>query len=267
MTEAKRFPVLFLGHGNPMHAIKPSDFTNSWGKISALFEKPKAVIVFSAHWHGPFSLVTSGNQLSTIHDFYGFPEELYKIKYPANGHPLLAQRIQTLIPEIGLDTERGLDHGAWALLKYLYPASDVPVVQISIDNRLSIVQHKERAAHLKVLRSEGILILCSGNIVHNLHLIDWKQKNTAFHWAEQFDHDVQQAIRDKNEDWLMHPTKTEFGQLAVPTWDHYLPLIYALGLQEPDDMIKFPVTGYELGSISMTGVMFDAKNAVHYAPV
>lgn len=256
MAVARNFPVLFLGHGNPMHAIKASDFTNQWEQIPGLFEKPEAIVVFSAHWYEPSSRVTARNQLPTIHDFYGFPEELYQIQYPANGHPVLAKRIHELIPEIELDTERGLDHGSWTLLKHLYPKADIPIVQISIDSRLNILQHRERATLLKGFRKERILFLCSGNIVHNLHRIDWNQKNTALSWAKEFDLTVQQAILNRDDDWLMRPTEAEIGRLSIPTWDHYLPLIYALGLQEPDDIIKFPVTGYELGAISMTGVMF-----------
>ena len=254
------FPVLFLGHGNPMHAIKASGFTNSWGVIPTLFKKPKAIIVFSAHWYGPVSRVTAGKQLPTIHDFYGFPEELYTVQYPTMGHPLLAQRIQEFIPEIELDNTRGLDHGAWALLKHLYPNADIPIIQISIDSRLSILQHRERATLLKDLRKEEILFLCSGNIVHNLSKLNWNPKSPTVHWAQEFDLTIKQAIINQDQEYLMNPTKTESGRLAVPTLDHYLPLIYARGLREPDDIVSFPVSGYELGAISMTGVMLSASS-------
>jgi 4,5-DOPA dioxygenase extradiol len=241
-------PTLFIGHGDPMNALKDNAFTRSLAKAaSALPARPLAVLAISAHWcEGPVA-AGSTSRPETIHDFYGFPSELYEVEYPAPGAPEVAQRLAGLIPGLGLDATRGLDHGAWAVLRHLFPSADIPVLQLSLDLSRSFEEHLELGRALAPLRDEGILILGSGNIVHNLRLIRWDGE--PFPWALEFDAWAAQRIASRDYAALTHPEKAAFA-LAAPTVEHYVPLLYTLGAAG-EDPISTIYEGIEHGSLSM----------------
>lgn len=254
--ESTRMPAVFLGHGNPMNAIERNAFHASWARLGTLLPKPKAVLCISAHWEAPGVRVTSSRQPETIHDFYGFPEELFAVEYPAHGDPELARRVSALLRghEVALDPERGLDHGAWGVLRPMYPAADVPVVQLSMDTRRPLQFHHELARKLAPLRDEGVLILGSGNIVHNLRAFRYDDP-TAPGWAIEFNEAVKQKLSYGDHLALIdYRGLSEHAALAVPTIEHFLPLIYVLGVQDETDEIEF-MDDVVLSAISMTSVL------------
>lgn len=253
-------PAIFVGHGNPMNAISQNAFTKAWSKIGiALPVKPKAVLCVSAHWYVPKTAVTAMSQPRTIHDFGGFPPELYKVEYPAPGSLELAAEVADLLsPDAVMDTSWGLDHGAWSVLMHIFPAADIPVVQLSIDETRGPAWHYEIAARLAPLRDRDVLILGSGNIVHNLHAYAWgKHDQEPYDWALRFEKSVRNALTADDAETLVAYEKLERDALlSVPTPDHYLPFLYVLaqrrrGQNEP---IMFPVEGFDDGSISMLAV-------------
>ncbi len=251
-------PTLFVGHGNPMHAILPSRYAEAWQALGQTLPKPDAILVVSAHWFVPEVAVTGMVQPRTIHDFGGFPRALYETQYPAPGNPLLAQRVSTLLAPVPVrqDQEWGLDHGAWSVLKHLYPDADIPVVQLSLDSRGNGRFHYDLARHLAPLRDEGVLVLGSGNIVHHLGELLWEASASPYDWAVRFDQKTRLAIAAGNHESLMALDALDAdGRHAVPTPEHYLPLLYMLGLQRNTDRVSFPVGGIDLGSISMTAVL------------
>lgn len=254
-------PALFLGHGNPMHALVPGPVTKIWDELGQLLPTPAAILVISAHWQTPVPAVTTMEFPRTIHDFGGFPKALYQIQYRCPGHPALAREIiDSLTSEytITADQDWGLDHGAWSLLKHLYPDARIPVLQLSLGTRMSLQEHHEFSTRLKWLRNKGVLILGSGNIVHHLGMLQWEDTAHAHDWAVRFDQRVRKAIVEEDKSFLLNPAATEEGRLAVPTLEHYLPLLYVLGVASPEDRISFPAEGaIELGSISMTGVLLE----------
>jgi 4,5-DOPA dioxygenase extradiol len=237
----KKMPVLFIGHGSPMNAIEVNPFTESLRNLGESFiEKPKAIMVVSAHWLTKGTFVSTIESPEVIYDFYGFPKELYQVKYPATGAPSIAREIMELVPEIKEDRQWGLDHGAWAILKHIFPKADVPVFQLSIDFYQSMQYHFDLASHLKQLRDQGVLVIGSGNIVHNLALVFSKEDNLPFEWATEFDEFVKDRINDKNFSSLVNYQK--FGrsaELSIPTVDHYAPLMYVLGMAEAEDEITY----------------------------
>lgn len=256
-----KYPTLFLGHGNPMNAINPENpFNQGFTQIAQTFDKPKAILMISAHWYISSLQVQSSEHPPMIYDFQGFPEELYHVDYPAPGSPALAERILSLLEgeEIVANTRRGYDHGAWAVLKYLYPEADVPVVQLSIDRTKPASWHYALAKKLAVLREEGILIVGSGDIVHNLRAVDFRALNTigaGYDWAFAFQEAVNQAIIDRDLDRLVdYGQFGEVASLSVPTPDHYLPLLYVLAVADADEPVTFFNDELVGGSVSMTSM-------------
>jgi len=249
-----RMPVLFVGHGSPMNAIEENEFSRAWIAAGASLPRPKAILCVSAHWETEGTLVTAMESPRTIYDFYGFPPELYAMKYPAPGSPELAERVIKLLgPAAGVDLEWGLDHGTWSVLARLFPKADVPVVQLSLDVRKSPQEHYDTGARLKVLRDEGVLILGSGNIVHNLRIMLWEDK--AYDWALEFDEKVKGWILDDDHEPIIHYEKHgHSAALAINTAEHYKPLLYVLGAKEPGEPVSFFADKVSMGSMSMRSV-------------
>jgi 4,5-DOPA dioxygenase extradiol len=253
-------PTIFLGHGNPMNALATNAYTAAWQRIGIETPKPKAVLGISAHWYGSGTAVTAAKAPKTIHDFGGFPEPLYQVQYPAPGDPELAQYIQNLLRplDVELDQARGLDHGIWGVFCHLYPAANVPIIQLRIDRSQPPAFHYELGRRLSSLRAEGVLIAGSGNIVHNLHTYDWGGQQRIFYdWAGSFEDKVKNGILSRDHGPLVdYLSLGQDAMLSAPTPEHYLPLLYILGAAQPDDRITFPVEGFEGGSISMLAVQF-----------
>ncbi|MES2677503.1 MAG: 4,5-DOPA dioxygenase extradiol [Pseudomonadota bacterium] len=249
-----KFPTIFFGHGSPMNAIEENFYTQTWQKIVKNIERPKAILVISAHYETLKTKITANKKLKTIHDFYGFPRQLFDVKYEPFGDLELAQKIQKLIPEIELDSNWGIDHGAWSVLIHTHPEADIPVLQLSIDKNKTPLAHYELAQKLQILRNE-ILIIGSGNIVHNLGLLDW-HTNQPFNWAAQFEEQIKQALIANDHKTIIEFSKLAGSKLAVPTNEHFIPLLYILGLQDTNERAEIFCQGIELGSISMLGVKF-----------
>jgi len=248
-------PSLFIGHGSPMNAIDDNAYTRSLHQLGGSFEKPKAIVVISAHWLSAGTWVTHMKHPRTIHDFYGFPEKLYGIQYTAPGSPITADLIQSLSddPKIQLDDQSwGLDHGTWSVLTHLYPKADIPVVQLSIDMSEPPEFHFGIGEKLKALRAQGIMILGSGNIVHNLRQIKWEPDSKPHAWCVEFDEWVKSKLVAQDYNALMNDyLQSTAGQLSVPTPDHYLPMLYVLGASDSSDQLHFEFEGLQNGSISM----------------
>ncbi len=254
-----RYPLLFLAHGSPMNAIELNEWSRGYRSIAEALPRPKAILVVSAHWFVPGCYVTDNDHPRTIHDFSGFPRELFDVQYPAPGDPRLAKRIVELIgsENASLRSDWGLDHGSWSILKHLFPAADIPVVQLSIDRRLLPHAHLELGRKLKPLREEDVLIIGSGNITHNLPVVfnDLQQGNhTTPDWAKEFDDQVATALGKFDTDFLLKCISGSLGKMSHPTVDHYLPLLYVVGAAERDERIQFPIVGFDLGSLSMRSV-------------
>lgn len=251
-------PAIFFGHGNPMNAITNNDFTESWRRIGLSIPRPKAILSISAHWYVNEVGVTISTSPKTIHDFGGFPRELFDVQYPAPGDPELAMRVQRLLSplDVRLDNNWGLDHGTWSVLTHVYPDADIPVVQLSIDETKPAAFHYEIGKKLSCLREEGILVIGSGNIVHNLHAYAWgKQTREPYDWAERFEKVARHLIASSDHDPLIrYETLGPDAALSIPTPEHYLPLLYVLGTQRPNDAVSFPTEGVDGGSISMLSV-------------
>ena len=253
-------PTIFFGHGNPMNALYDNAYTQGWSKIGRDIPRPKAILCVSAHWYIPGVAVTAMPNPRTIHDFGGFPRELFEVHYPAPGSPELAERVRELLgATVILDTNRwGLDHGTWSVLVHVFPDADIPVVQLSIDETRSAEFHYLHAKRLSALRDEGILVIGSGNIVHNLHTYAWgKHDVEPFEGALRFVSKARELIlSDEHDPLIFYETLGRDALLAAPTPDHYLPLIYILGLKRDGEQVTFPVGGFDGGSISMTAVQF-----------
>jgi 4,5-DOPA dioxygenase extradiol len=248
-------PVLFVGHGNPMNAIERNEFHENWIALGKRLPRPRSILCVSAHWETQNARVTATDAPETIHDFYGFPRALFEVRYPAPGEPALARRVAELVvsESVRLDPGRGLDHGAWSVLVAMYPEADVPVVQLSLDTTRPGRHHYELARQLVPLRDEGVLVMASGNIVHNLRQFDFRDP-TPLTWASRCDAEIRAHVVAGRHDALMvYPTHDE-GRLAVPTPEHYLPLLYAIALQQPGERAEF-FNAKVQGSISMTSVL------------
>jgi 4,5-DOPA dioxygenase extradiol len=247
-----RMPVVFVGHGSPMNAIEDNEFSRAWTAMGKAVPKPTAILSISAHWEARGSWVTAMTAPRTIHDFYGFPDELYRIAYPAPGSPALAERIGELsVPvEAKPDLGWGLDHGTWSVLKRMYPKADIPVVQLSLDRSLDPSENYDLGRRLRPLRDEGVLILGTGNIVHNLRLVEWEGE--PFPWAEAFDRKVKETILSGRHAKLAdYGSLGESASLAVNTAEHYLPLLYVLGAMDREDQVGFYAERVWGGSVSM----------------
>ncbi len=252
-----RMPVLFVGHGSPMNAIAENDFTSSMNKLGKELGTPKAILCVSAHWMTKGTLVTNDLKPKTIHDFYGFPEPLFKIEYPAPGNPSLASEIskESGIHKIREDGNWGLDHGTWSILRHLFPEAKIPVVQLSLSMSEKPEYHYQLGQELQKLREKGVLILGSGNVVHNLRTINWDTNAKPYDWALEFDSWIKDKILKRDDKALTHNfLDSEAGRLSNPSLDHYLPLLYALGASDKNDPIHFDFEGMQNASISMRSV-------------
>ena len=253
-------PVLFIGHGSPMNAIEENEFVYSWREIGSSIPKPKAILCISAHWETQGTFISAKEKPETIHDFGGFPEVLYEVQYPAPGSPHLAKEIKTLIKtsETSLDMKRGLDHGAWAVIKHLYPNADVPVVQLSLDYNKSPRYHYNLSKLLLPLRKKGVLIIGSGNMIHNLGMVDWDKIDSGdygFEWAQKARAKMENLIINEDHKSLIeYELQGREFTLSVPTPEHFLPLLYVLALKDKDEKITFFNDKIVGGSITMTSV-------------
>ncbi len=253
-----KLPAIFFGHGNPMNAIQTNVYTEAWAKIGQSIPRPKAILCVSAHWYIPGVAVTTMERPRTIHDFGGFPRELFEVQYPAPGSPELAERVnELLVGDTLLDQSHwGLDHGTWSVLVHVFPDADIPVVQLSINETEPAAFHYELAKKLAPLRDEGILIIGSGNLVHNLEAFAWgNASREPLDWAMRFDETARELIANDDHGPLVnYESLGRDAMLSAPTPEHYLPLLYVLALKRDDDEVSFPVSGFDGGSISMTSV-------------
>ncbi|MEZ5498868.1 MAG: 4,5-DOPA dioxygenase extradiol [Steroidobacteraceae bacterium] len=254
-------PALFVGHGSPMNTFEQNQFTRAWRQFRTALPKPKAVLVISAHWYVGVTAVTAMARPRTIHDFHGFPQSLFEFEYPAPGAPDVAVEICELAAPfaMALDQDQwGLDHGAWSVLAHLYPEADIPVVQLSINALEPLAYHIDLGAHLAPLRERGILILASGNVVHNLSAIDWGRPYHGFDWAQRFDDAVLAQLETNPGDILKITGHADY-RAAVPTPDHFVPLLYLAGLGLNGARLQPLLRGYAMGSLSMTCYGLDVR--------
>lgn len=249
-----RMPAVFIGHGSPMNTLERNDFTNAWKGLGTQLPRPKALLVVSAHWYIGATAVTAMPRPRTIHDFYGFPPELFAFDYPAPGAPDVAMEIVEAVKPVwcGLDRDQwGLDHGTWSVLAHLYPDADIPVVQLSINALKPLAYHVDLGRKLAPLRDQGVMIVASGNVVHNLARVQWNKPDAAFDWAESFDDAVLEQLARAPEDILKVAEHSDYN-LAVPTPDHFIPMLYLAGLAAEDGKAQALIRGYAMGSLSMT---------------
>ena len=255
-----KHPVLFIGHGSPMNGIEDNEFSQTWAKMGQEIQKPKAVLVISAHWLTKGTHITAMDNPKTIHDFGGFSQALFDVEYPAKGNPELAKATKSLIhtTDVGLDHDWGLDHGTWTVVRHMYPNADIPVLQLSIDYNQPPQYHYDLAKQLASLRKKGVLIIGSGNMVHNLRMVAWNkinEPNYGFDWAIEMDSIFKDKITDKDHKALInYETLNKASKLAIPTPDHYFPLLYTLGLQDEKDETSFFNDKMVGGSLNMTSV-------------
>ena len=263
MTEyfgkTKKMPILFLGHGSPMNAIEENEFVSGFRKLAKNLPKPNAILCVSAHWETKGTFVTAMQNPPTIHDFGGFPKELFAVQYPAPGSPQLANETKALITktEVGLDHKWGLDHGAWSVIKHLYPNADIPVIQLSLDYSQTPQYHYELAQQLKSLREKGILIIGSGNMVHNLGKVEWRRlnENFGYDWAMEANEKMKKYILDQNHQELIDfRSQGKAFDLAIPTPEHYLPLLYSLAMQDKNEAVELFNDKAVAGALTMTSV-------------
>lgn len=251
-------PALFVGHGNPINALGGNRYAEAWAALGRSLPRPQAILSISAHYYIPFCMVTANAETPTIHDFDGFPKEMYEIRYPAPGSPELAGRVRDLLaPEtVRFDEGWGLDHGTWSVLVHLFPEADVPVVQLSMDENRLPAHHFDLGRRLAPLRDEGVMILGSGNLVHNLARYRWRDREgTAFDWAQRFERRVRDLLAAGETGPLVdYQGLGDDARRAVPTPEHYLPFLYMLSLRREGEPIAFPVEGFDGGSVSMLAV-------------
>jgi 4,5-DOPA dioxygenase extradiol len=253
-----KMPVLFVGHGSPMNAIENNRWSKGFRSLAGLLPQPKAILSVSAHWYVAGTFLTGDEHPKTIHDFGGFPEELFAVQYPAPGSVALAEQVAKMLGA-AVRTDWGLDHGTWSVLCHLRPQADLPVVQLSIDGRLPPAAHLELGKALSPLREEGVLIFGSGNVTHNLrHAFTSYQRgdDTTPDWAKNFDAAVAKAAGNHDGTALANLARTADGRLSHPSPDHYYPLLYAQGASDDGDRVSFPIDGFDMGSLSMRSVIW-----------
>lgn len=253
-------PALFVGHGSPMNAVETNDFTQALSRLGKSLPQPSAILCVSAHWLTQGAWVTKMENPKTIHDFYGFPEKLFNVQYPAPGSIATADKVFDIIKSVNVkhDTQSwGLDHGTWSVLVHMYPEANIPVLQLSIDLSRPPEYHYKIGQELRTLRDQGVLILGSGNIVHNLRKIKWEANATPFEWASEYDEWIKNKLLKHDENALMKDyLSSPAAQLSVPSNDHYYPLLYVLGSSQHKDEVRFEYEGIQNGSISMRTVCF-----------
>ncbi|HTG00132.1 MAG TPA: 4,5-DOPA dioxygenase extradiol [Nitrospirota bacterium] len=251
----KMMPAIFVGHGSPMNAVENNNFSRAWERLGSTLPKPKAILSVSAHWYRRGTAVMAAETPRTIHDFGGFPPELYQIVYPAKGDPALAERVQELLAPLSVaaDADWGLDHGTWSVLLRAYPRADVPVIQLSIDERQPPEYHYTLGSKLAPLREEGILIMGSGAVVHNLAAYNWRNSGVKpYPEGVRFEERVRELLLNGDDDGLMaYETLGRDAKFSAPTPDHYLPLLYIAGARNKGESISFPVAGFDGGAVSM----------------
>lgn len=263
LRNTEQMPVLFLGHGSPMNAIEENEFVTGFRNLGKTISKPNAILCISAHWETKGTFVTAMEHPKTIHDFGGFPQALFDVQYPAPGSPELATETKTLIKktEVVLDDKWGLDHGAWSVIKHLYPKATVPVIQMSLDFNQPAQYHYDLAKELTSLRKKGVLIIGSGNMVHNLRMIAWNKLNESgfgFDWALEANDKMKKLILSDNHQALINfKSQGSAFDLAIPTPEHYLPLLYALALKEEDEKVTFFNDKAVAGSLTMTSLKIE----------
>jgi 4,5-DOPA dioxygenase extradiol len=259
---ATRMPAAFLGHGSPMNALETNRYTSAWRAFGAGVPSPRAILVISAHWYVEFTAVTAMPRPRTIHDFFGFPQALFAMQYPAPGDPRFAEEVSELAKptRVGLDQDAwGLDHGTWSVLVHAFPKADIPVVQLAIDARKGFEAHFDLGARLAPLRERGVLIVASGNVVHNLRAIDGSKKDLGFDWAHRFDDAARVVMTERPSDAPKLQDHPDFRR-AAPTPDHFIPLLFLAGLAAASKQTaEVPIDGYALGSLSMTSYTLEAK--------
>ena len=252
--ESSPMPALFVGHGNPMNSITDNVFSRAWKMLGRTLPQPKAILAISAHWYISGLRVTAMEQPRTIHDFGGFPQQLFEVQYPAPGNPLLAREIAGLLSPapVALDENWGLDHGSWSVLRHLFPAAQIPVIQLSLDFTLPPKEHYHLGQKLASLRHAGVLIIGSGNIVHNLAAFNWQNPAAPPpSWAGEFEAWVRETFSVDPARLAQYQTLGKVAALAVPTPDHYLPLLYLAALMTPGETVRFPARGFDGGTMSM----------------
>lgn len=263
LNSTDKMPVLFLGHGSPMNAIEENEFVQSFRNLGKTISKPQAVLCVSAHWETRGTFVTAMEKPPTIHDFGGFPQALFDVQYPAPGSPALANETKSIVKktDIGLDQKWGLDHGAWSVIKHMYPDADVPVIQMSLDYTQAAQYHYDLAKELSSLRKKGVLIIGSGNMVHNLRMVAWDKlnaENYGYDWALEASIKMKQFILSGDDQQLInYKSQGKSFDLAIPSPDHYLPLLYTMALKEKNESVSLFNDKAVGGSLTMTSVMID----------
>ncbi|NTV89035.1 MAG: 4,5-DOPA dioxygenase extradiol [Clostridiales bacterium] len=258
MSEARLMPVLFVGHGSPMNAVEDNRFTRGWSEVAARIPKPEAILSVSAHWFTQGSRITDSPKPKMIYDMYGFPEELYKVEYNAPGAPELAGLVKAMAGQpVTVDNSWGCDHGTWSVLCKMYPEADIPVLQLSVDRNSQAAAHFRLGQDLRALRERGVLILGSGNVVHNLSRVNWEMED-GYQWANEFDRYIREAVTEgRHEDVINFGKAGKSADASVPTPDHFLPLLHVLGASNSDDTITVFNNSGTLGALSMTSYLFE----------
>lgn len=260
-SEDDKMPLLFMGHGSPMNGIEDNEFSQSWATLGKTLRTPQAVLVISAHWLTQGTYVTAMEKPKTIHDFGGFPQALFDVQYPAPGNPALAASTASLVKSthVGLDHDWGLDHGSWTVVRQMYPEANVPVLQFSIDYSKGPSYHYELAKELSELRRKGVLIMGSGNMVHNLRILNWQTPNNGYDWAVEMNEKFKDLILNHEDDKLIkYDSLGQAAKLSIPTPDHYYPLLYTVGLRGKNETVDIFNDRTVMGSISMTSLLIGA---------
>jgi 4,5-DOPA dioxygenase extradiol len=253
MAAAGKMPAVFVGHGSPMNAITETPYTRAWEALGAALPRPRAILFVSAHWYIRGSAVTAMERPPTIHDFGAFPKALFDVEYPAPGDPKLATEVAEMLAPtpVRLDTSWGLDHGVWSVLVHVYPNADIPVVELSVDADASPHGHFDLGRRLAPLRDRGVLVMASGNIVHNLQYMDLSGKRAPYDWAVRFDERIREALEKRNDEDLINYENLPDAALAAPDVEHYVPMLYIAGVRGPDDHLRFIIDGIDGGAVSM----------------